>query len=291
MMAMIKRNLLLYFRNRSGVFFSLLGALISFVLYLVFLKKSMLASWLQVPDAKVLLDNWLIGGTLAITGITTTLTNLSQLVIDQEKQVTADLELTDAGPLRLFTSYLVSATIIGISMQIVMLGIMWGGFYLTDGLTLTLGSFVNVVGLIVMSSILATAVNAVIIRGIHSEDSLGKLGTIVGTASGFLVGTYIPVGTMPSLAQNLVKFIPGSYVAALYRQFLMDGKLTTAFSGQTTARRHFEKLMGIRLNWSTLLTQRATYQIMGLIFVIAVVLAFMPKWWQVRRQRRQIHER
>lgn len=39
MLAMVKRNMMLYFRNRSGVIFSLLGALISFVLYLVFLKK------------------------------------------------------------------------------------------------------------------------------------------------------------------------------------------------------------------------------------------------------------
>ncbi|MEI5839980.1 hypothetical protein [Lacticaseibacillus rhamnosus] len=41
MCAFVKRNLLLFFRNRAGVFFSVLGALIAFLLYLVFLKKSM----------------------------------------------------------------------------------------------------------------------------------------------------------------------------------------------------------------------------------------------------------
>ena len=39
MLALLKRNFLLYFRNRSGVFFSLLGALISFILYIIFLQK------------------------------------------------------------------------------------------------------------------------------------------------------------------------------------------------------------------------------------------------------------
>ena len=38
MMMLMKRNILLYFRNRSGVILSLLGAMISFILYLVFLK-------------------------------------------------------------------------------------------------------------------------------------------------------------------------------------------------------------------------------------------------------------
>ena len=76
MLALVKRNCLLYFRNRSGVVFSLLGALISFILYLVFLKDNIESSWSQIDNTNQLLDTWLIGGTLAITGITTTLSNL-----------------------------------------------------------------------------------------------------------------------------------------------------------------------------------------------------------------------
>ena len=48
MLALVKRNCLLYFRNRSGVVFSLLGALISFILYLVFLKDNIESSWSQI---------------------------------------------------------------------------------------------------------------------------------------------------------------------------------------------------------------------------------------------------
>ena len=39
MLALLKRDFLLYFRNRSGVFFSLLGALISFLLYIIFFAE------------------------------------------------------------------------------------------------------------------------------------------------------------------------------------------------------------------------------------------------------------
>ena len=45
MIMIIKRNFLLYFRNRSGVVLSLLGAMISFILYLVFLKANIKTSW------------------------------------------------------------------------------------------------------------------------------------------------------------------------------------------------------------------------------------------------------
>jgi len=213
------------------------------------------------------------------------------MVNDKEKHVTADLELTDAGPFRLFTSYLCSATIIGTLMQAVMLIIMWGNFYLTDGVTLGSSTVGKVLGLMVISSLLATMVNAVIISGVHAVNTLNKLATIVGTAAGFLVGTYMPIGILPTFAQDLVKFVPGSYVAALYRQYLMAGNLKTAFAGNWIARTHFEQLMGVRLNWSTLLTRPETYRIMGLILIGATVLAFGPVWVRVHRQHQSIQKR
>ena len=76
MLALLKRNFLLYFRNRSGVFFSLLGALISFVLYIIFLQKNLTDAWAQLPNSGPVLNNWLMSGTLAVTGITTSLAAL-----------------------------------------------------------------------------------------------------------------------------------------------------------------------------------------------------------------------
>ncbi|MGO3491386.1 MAG: ABC transporter permease, partial [Lactiplantibacillus plantarum] len=258
MLALIKRNYLLYFRNRSGVLLSLLSAAISFILYLVFLKKGMHRDWAQLPQANQLLDNWLISGTLALTGITTTLAGLNQLVWDRERQIQTDLLLTDAGPLQLQVSYLVSATIVGIVMQLLMFFGMWGYFNAADGLTISGSELLAVFGLIVVSAAFATLVNAVILKRVRAVDNLGKIATILGTAAGFLVGIYIPVGSLPSFAQTLVKLTPGSYVASLYRQALMSDTLNHVFNHQMTAQAHFERLMGVRLNWSGLLTTSQT---------------------------------
>ena len=57
MLALLKRNFTLYFRNRSGVFFSLLGALISFLLYIIFLQKNLTDAWSQLPDKTSLQDS------------------------------------------------------------------------------------------------------------------------------------------------------------------------------------------------------------------------------------------
>lgn len=276
MLALIKRNYLLYFRNRSGVLLSLLSAAISFILYLVFLKQGMHRDWAQLPQANQLLDNWLISGTLALTGITTTLAGLNQLVWDRKRQIQTDLLLTDAGPLQLQVSYLVSATIVGIVMQLLMFFGMWGYFNAADGLTISGSELLAVFGLIVVSAAFATLVNAVILKRVRAVDNLGKIATILGTAAGFLVGIYIPVGSLPSFAQTLVKLTPGSYVASLYRQALMSDTLNHVFNHQMTAQAYFERLMGVRLNWSGLLTTSQTYQIMGYIFLgclLAVLIA------------------
>ncbi|AOG30909.1 multidrug ABC transporter permease [Lactiplantibacillus plantarum subsp. plantarum] len=286
MLALIKRNYLLYFRNRSGVLLSLLSAAISFILYLVFLKQGMHRDWAQLPQANQLLDNWLISGTLALTGITTTLAGLNQLVWDRKRQIQTDLLLTDAGPLQLQVSYLVSATIVGIVMQLLMFFGMWGYFNAADGLTISGSELLAVFGLIVVSAAFATLVNAVILKRVRAVDNLGKIATILGTAAGFLVGIYIPVGSLPSFAQTLVKLTPGSYVASLYRQALMSDTLNHVFNHQMTAQAYFERLMGVRLNWSGLLTTSQTYQIMGYIFLGCLLAVLIAPYRQRRRIQR-----
>ena len=125
MWAFVKRNLLLFFRNRAGVFFSVLGALIAFLLYLVFLKKSMSTLW-PLTHPEKLLDPWLIGGTLTITAVTTTQNGLARMIVDRETGRLSDYLLTQASYLRIELGYLISAVIIGTIMQLLMFFTMSG---------------------------------------------------------------------------------------------------------------------------------------------------------------------
>ena len=72
-----------------------------------------LSSPIEVP----VLNNWLMSGTLAVTGITTSLAALTQSVKDREHQVDQDLYLSDQGKWRLPSSYLASAIIISFSCK------------------------------------------------------------------------------------------------------------------------------------------------------------------------------
>ena len=268
MLALLKRNFILYFRNRSGVFFSLLGALISFLLYIIFLQKNLTDAWSQLPDNTNLLNNWLMGGTLAVTGITTSFTALTQMVQDRENQVDQDLFLTDLGSWGLQASYLISSIIISFVMQVFMFAVM--SLYFRESPVI---SYLPEITLIMLlSSLLSSVVNILLIYRFQSVDSLGKLATIVGTASGFLVGTYVPIGVLPDFAQIIMKCTPATYIASLYRQILMKERLETAFTGNSSLLQEFQEKMGIQINWQELLTKEETYFIVVIISFVAILL-------------------
>ena len=163
MLALIKRNFLLYFRNHSGVILSLFGAIIPFVLYLVFLKDNMKGSWSESSHAKELLDFWLISGTLAVTALTTTLAAFSQQTEDQERKVTADLFITDLGQWGLQFSYLISAFVIGFVMQVFMFAVMLTYFILADKISFDWALLPQLLCLMLLNSLLASLLNALVV--------------------------------------------------------------------------------------------------------------------------------
>lgn len=274
MLALLKRNFLLYFRNRPGVFFSLLGALISFILYIIFLQKNLTDAWAQLPNSGPLLNNWLMSGTLAVTGITTSLAALTQLVKDREHQVDKDLYLSNHGKWRLPFSYLVSAIIISFAMQVLMYVLMCSYFREVPKLYI----LPELLLIMMLSSLLSSLVNAILVYFFQSVDSLGKFATIVGTASGFLVGTYVPLGVLPDFAQLLMKCTPATYIAALYRQVLMKETLSETFKGQDNLLQEFQEKMGVQLKWQGLLTKENTYLIvLGGILLASILWIILVK--------------
>ena len=268
MLALLKRNFTLYFRNRSGVFFSLLGALISFLLYIIFLQKNLTDAWPQLPDNTNLLNNWLMGGTLAVTGITTSFTALTQMVQDRENQMDQDLFLTDLGIWGLQVSYLISSIAISFVMQVFMFAVM--GLYFKESPVIS--HLPEIALIMLLSSLLSNLINILLIYRFQSVDSLGKLATIVGTASGFLVGTYVPIGVLPDFAQIIMKCTPAAYIASLYRQILMKEPLETVFTGNSRLLKEFQEKMGIQINWQELLTKEETYFIVVSISLVIILL-------------------
>jgi len=283
MKGLMYRNLKIYFSNKSGVFFSLMGALISFVLYLIFLSQNMVNSWSGVPDTKLLLDTWLIGGTMTITAITTTLSSLSLMVQDREKNILSDLSLTDVSYLGIQCSYLLTAMIVGTVMQLVMYFMMGSYFMIADKSPLNMTVFPQILGTAVLSSFIWTTFNLLLLSFVKKIDTLGKIGTIVGTASGFLAGVYIPIGILPTGVQEFMKYTPALYNTAIYRNILLNTQLKNSFRNlPVSIANEFDEKMGISVKWgSQILTiQQNIWVIIGFAVVISLITVLISKFSQ-----------
>ncbi|MHA8110334.1 ABC transporter permease [Lactobacillaceae bacterium Melli_B4] len=275
MLNLIKRNLTIYFSNRSAVFFSMMASLISFVLYIVFLKHSMQISWQHVPGTSKLLDPWLVGGTMSVTGLTTTGMALSLIVSDRESHRIYDLELTDLSGWQIQAAYLINAMIIGTIDQMVTFVIMSGYFQLVDGAN-TNWNYIGMVFLLaIFSSLVWTALNLIIYSLINKGSTISSVSSIVGTVSGFFAGVYIPISALPDFGQTIMKCTPAPYISAMYRHFLMQDQLNSSFKHlPASVLKQFRIGMGvdIKIKATTLSFTQMNLLLVGFFLAFIVLL-------------------
>jgi multidrug/hemolysin transport system permease protein len=222
MLVLIKRNLKLYFRNRTRIINALLGALIAFIIYVSFLQNQLQQAWASAPNVNQLLDLWVMGGILSITTVTTTFSTLARYVDDVENNVQADWKLTKISPFHQTLAYFGSTVLISLLLQIAMFLIMIIYFKWQDQLVIDWSNWLMFLGITLFNTFSATLMGQIIARFIHTHDTFSRWSAMIGTLSGFLIATYMPLGALPDFAQRLVKLTPSAYAAASYRDLLMQ---------------------------------------------------------------------
>lgn len=243
----------------------------------------MLDSWKQLQHPARMLDLWVIGGTLAVTGITTTLSALSRMSSDAERHVYEDLILTGLSRLKIQISYILSATIIGTVLQGLLYLVMIFYFNKIDGTQIQWSISLQLFIVSLLSSFSAALLNFVLVFFMRSVDTVGKFSSIVGAMSGFLVGTYIPVGVLPEFAQNLVKLTPGAYVASIYRQLLMHDILKNVNMNILDNLKK-ELGVGITLNGHLTSLSQNIAIVIGVIIGLLAVIVIINTYYQRKRR-------
>ncbi len=103
------------------------------------------------------------------------------------------------------------------------------------------GNLSYLVLLMLLNSLIATLINALIVQRFKSVDSHREISDSSRATSGFLVGTYIPIGNLPDMAQNLMKPTPSLTTWHLFGQLLMKESLTQTLLPITASHSSFWK--------------------------------------------------
>lgn len=233
--SLVQRNNKVFRRDKTQVFFSLLSVLIVIVLYAVFLQKMQVDAIEQMteatPELVTMVNEWLVAGLLSMIAVSTTLAAYGVAVKDLESKAQADFLTAPISRATIQFSYVINALIIGCIFSFIALIGCEIFIVATGGELLSFKNFVNVVGILFLSVLLASVFNLFLVLFVNTQNSFSTLGTIVGTAIGFLCGVYVPVGALPTFAQNLIMYFPISHTTLLLRNSFMESSISKVFDG------------------------------------------------------------
>ena len=246
MINFMKRNLLVFFKDKASVFFSLLSVFIIIGMYALFLGDVWTSSMKDVPGARNLMDCWIVAGLIAVTSVTTTMGAFGTMVEDKSKKIIKDIRSSPMPRVNIAGGYILSAFVIGVIMCVVAL-VLCQLYLVSEGGTVFTGiQLVKIFGLILLSTFSNTALVLFFVSFFQSNNAFSIASTIIGTVIGFLTGIYIPIGQLPEGVQTVIKVFPPSHSALLLRQVIMEDAIKTGFAGApASAVSDFKEMLGV----------------------------------------------
>ncbi|CAM3050453.1 ABC transporter permease [Filibacter tadaridae] len=271
MLTIAKRNILLYFRDRMAVFFSLLAVIILIALYVFFLGDMTSKGLPDFPSKKSLLKYWFIAGILAVTSMTTTLGAFGILVDDRADKIEMDFNSSPIPTFKLVGGYITSALFVGVLMCSLTFIVIDLYLLLSGETILAFGKTMQLGGVIILSVAASGSMILLLVSFIRTSNAFAAASMVIGTFIGFLAGIYIPIGGLPDYLQSVVKWFPVSHSVALFRQLLMETFLIDAFSnGPTGMKESFQFEMGIFYE----INGKPSSKLFSLIYLLGTTILF-----------------
>ena len=278
---LVKRNVLLFLRDKASVFFSFLSVIIIILMYALFLGKMQIDNLTErFPDVEGidwLVSSWIMAGLLTVSTITVPLGALGNLINDKDKGLINDFYSSPINRNVLTLSYLVSAWIIGFMM--VLLNLVIGQIYVlsSGGEFFSFIEGVTVVGFTFLSIMCFSSFFFYISMFMKTQNAFGLLSTMVGTFVGFLGGIYIPIGVLGQNVQNIMNVLPTAHAVTLMRKLYMTGAIDKVFSfAPSAAYDDYARIYGlsVRIGSTELsaLTMLISMICFGLVFYILSVV-------------------
>lgn len=262
----------------------MLTIIIVFLLYIFFLGDNTATDFKNATGFRFLLDSWVMAGILAITGVTTTYGALEVMVRDDENRVSNDFLTSPLKRSHLAAGYVVSTFVIGLVMSLFTLLLAELYIWAQGGELLTADNLLKTLGLIILSVASSSAICFFLVSFIKRLSSFTAVDIIIGTAIGFVAGVYIPIGSMSSSVQFIMKLFPVSYMASLFRTVMMEQAMAKTFaSAPAEIVETFQQDMGMVFQFSG-----QTVSVLNSIVILLAVTILFYGFVVMRLQRKKL---
>lgn len=242
---LVKRNMLLYFKDKASLFFSLLSVLMVLLLMVVFLGdmnsdsllealekiKGVATTTADEQNAEYVVLMWTIAGMLAVNSFTVPLSIIGIYVQDRQYHKLESFYCAPISRMKLLCGYLIAAIINGMIMCTItcllsFLYVSIQGHPFLDAL-----GWVQVYGMLLVSVSVSAALVLVVSQFVVTSNAWGSFGTIAGTLIGFLGGIYLPMTMLPNAVQNILRSLPFLHQASMLRSVFTQQSVEKIFKG------------------------------------------------------------
>lgn len=246
MISFVSRNLKVFFRDKTAVFFSLLAVLIVLGLYIFFLGDVWVDSFPNIKGVKNLMNCWIIAGLIGVTSVTANMGAFGTMIEDKSKNKIKDFYVSPIKKSKIVGGYIISSFIVGSMMSVVTLIISQIYLVYSGVDVLNFKELTEVFLIILMTSLSNSAMILFIVSLFSSEKAFSTASTIVGTLIGFITWIYLPISMLPDSVQIIVKLFPTSHGISILRQIFMKKQMDISFADvPTNYINEFKESMGV----------------------------------------------
>ena len=286
------RNIKSYFRDRSGVFFSLLSMLIVILLMVFFLGDMYIENTVDIlgefpgrdaaadkKNAELLILIWNFAGIISINAVTVTLAVYSVMIKDRVMGKLNSIYTAPVSRAVITAGYIAAAWIASVLVCTVTLFIteIYG---IINGMeAFSCETHMQLIALIAVNSFVYAAFMYLLAMIAKTEGAWSGIGTVIGTLVGFLGGIYIPIGSLSKTIGNIMKCTPVIYGTSMFRSIMTKEIAEKTFSGipesvleeyQIITGIHlkiFDKTIGTTEEWIGLFLCGILFMIVGIMML------------------------
>ena len=243
-LGLTRRNLLLYFKDRQAILFSLLTSMIIFVLYLLFLRRTFadavsqaaaavpaLQGLIRQEDLDMFTNMKLLVGVLASAMITIPYSCLMTVIRDRENHVDQDILATPVRRGQIILSYFTASALSAILMAFALLTAGLGLLRFFGALSMGPADILRAYGVTALGCLSSAALFLTVLLFFRTSAASTSFFGILSAVSGFVIGAYIPISQFSDRVQTVCNLFPASHITVLLRNALLGGVLERIDAG------------------------------------------------------------
>ncbi|MBO5939277.1 MAG: ABC transporter permease [Clostridia bacterium] len=231
--ALIKRNVKLFFRDKGMFFTALITPAILLVLYATFLGNVYEDSFrLGLGGAEIsdelmgaCVGGQLISSILAVSCVTVAFCSNMLMVQDKANGSRRDLMISPVKASTLSIAYYAATLICTLLICFVATAICLG-YLAVIGWYLSVGDVLWLLLDVLLLAMFGTALSSVINFFLSTQGQIAAVGSVVSSGYGFLCGAYMPISQFGEGLQRVISFLPGTYGTSLLRNHALRGALS-----------------------------------------------------------------